>query len=51
MVVDPNDEAVNLAVSTLRDAMGGKPPPNYAQNVQDQAKRSPARRGKARKKG
>mmetsp|Transcript_91686 Transcript_91686/g.275252 ORF Transcript_91686/g.275252 Transcript_91686/m.275252 type:complete len:100 (+) Transcript_91686:371-670(+) len=50
MGADPTDEAVNKAVQTLQQAMGGKPPPNYAQSVQDQAKRS-TRRGKARKKG
>ena len=47
------DEVLTQAdnmMQTLRDAMGGKPPPNYAQNVIDQSKRSP-RRGKTRKKG
>jgi len=50
MAADPSDADVGRAVTTLREAMGGKPPPNYAQNVLEQSKRSP-RRGKARKKG
>lgn len=50
MAADPTDKTVEQAVTTLREAMGGKPPPNYAQNVQEQSKRIP-RRGRARKKG
>lgn len=50
MAADPNDEAVNLAVTTLQEAMGGKPPPNFHQNVVEQSKRT-LRRGTRRKKG
>ncbi|KAL1504374.1 hypothetical protein AB1Y20_010780 [Prymnesium parvum] len=50
MAADPNDEGIKAAVQILQDAMAGKPPPNYLQNVQEQTKKSP-RRGKTRKKG
>ena len=50
MAADPAEE-VNRAVTTLREAMSGKPPPNYAQNIQEQSKRSPRRNKTRNKKG
>ena len=49
------DAEVQAAITSLREAMGGKPPPNYgglAADVQQQQKRSPKRGGsKARRRG
>jgi len=49
MHADSNDE-VRKAVATLKEAMAGKPPPNYAQNVQEQSSKRSPRRTKPRKK-
>jgi len=51
MVANGDDAAVNAAITALREAMAGKPPPNYGQNVAEQGKKPLRRGGKARKKG
>lgn len=51
MVEHQADVAVAAAVTALREAMGGKPPPNYGQAVAEQAKARSPRRNKAKRKG
>eukprot|EP00967_Tisochrysis_lutea_P041292 scaffold49620_cov41-Tisochrysis_lutea.AAC.1 len=51
MVANQNDEEVQQALATLRDAMSGKPPPSPPKSDSDDTTaRLKARRAKARKK-
>uniref|UniRef100_A0A7S3ARX5 Uncharacterized protein n=1 Tax=Haptolina ericina TaxID=156174 RepID=A0A7S3ARX5_9EUKA len=49
MVANGDDPTTAAAIACLREAMSGKAPANYGQNVAEQAKR-PLRRGKSKQR-
>jgi len=51
MMSNQEDADVTAAITALREAMAGKPPPNYGRNMAEQTKKPLRRGGKARKKG